>query len=136
MSAHQSGVSRDSAERGHEQSDLSIRVLFTGLLVLVVVTVLAVWAMSVMFGMLEERQVDRLAPISPLVETGVVAPEPRLETSPREVRDRIDALRDMQGTTYTWLDRRAGIARIPVSRAMEILAERGLPYRPATEQQP
>ena len=136
MNAHENPGSKASSERGHEQADLSIRVLFTGLFMLVAVTSLAVWAMALMFGYLEARQADRLEPRTPLVETGVLAPEPRLETSPREVRDRIDALREMQGTTYTWLDRQAGIARIPVSRAMEILAERGLPHRPASEQQP
>jgi len=135
MSERENGVRLRSAERGHEQSDLSIRVLFTGLFVLVAVTSMAVWAMSAMFGFLQQRQADRMPPSAPLVQTDVVAPEPRLETSPREVRDRIDALREMQETTYTWLDRDAGIARIPVSRAMEILAERGLPHRPA-EQQP
>ncbi len=28
---------------------------------------------------------------------------------------------------YAWVDQKAGIARIPVGRALEILAERGLP---------
>jgi type III secretory pathway lipoprotein EscJ len=52
------------------------------------------------------------------------------------VRDRIDALREMQETTYTWIDRQGGVARIPVARAMDILAARGLPHRPAPEPQP
>jgi hypothetical protein len=28
---------------------------------------------------------------------------------------------------YTWVDRQAGVARIPIGRAMDILAQRGLP---------
>lgn len=136
MSSQGPNVSKGSLERGHEQTDLSIRTLFFGLLMLTIATVLAVWGMAVMFGALDARLAARATPRSPLVETDVTPPEPRLENSPREVRDRIDALREMQETTYTWLDRQAGVARIPVSRAMEILAERGLPHRPALEQQP
>jgi hypothetical protein len=30
-------------------------------------------------------------------------------------------------TTYGWVDRDAGIVRMPIERAMEILVERGLP---------
>jgi hypothetical protein len=29
--------------------------------------------------------------------------------------------------SYGWLDQRAGIVRIPIERAMKLLAERGLP---------
>jgi DNA-binding GntR family transcriptional regulator len=31
--------------------------------------------------------------------------------------------------SYGWVDRDAGIVRIPIERAIEILAERGLPTR-------
>ena len=36
-----------------------------------------------------------------------------------EERDRL--------SSYGWVDRKAGIARIPVDRAIEILAKKGLP---------
>jgi hypothetical protein len=31
---------------------------------------------------------------------------------------------------YEWIDREKGLARIPIERAMDILAEGGLPSRP------
>jgi len=34
---------------------------------------------------------------------------------------------------YQWLDEDAGVVRIPIERAMELLAERGLPSRSAAE---
>jgi len=54
-------------------------------------------------------------------------PQPRLQMKPalelaqmrREERRRIDA--------YGWVDPKAGIAHIPIERAMDILAKRGLP---------
>lgn len=33
--------------------------------------------------------------------------------------------------SYGWIDQKAGIARIPVDRAIDIIAARGLPSRPA-----
>ena len=30
-------------------------------------------------------------------------------------------------TTYGWVDRNTGVARIPIERAMDLLVERGLP---------
>jgi hypothetical protein len=32
-------------------------------------------------------------------------------------------------SSYGWVDREAGIVRIPIDRAMDLLAERGLPAR-------
>jgi hypothetical protein len=34
---------------------------------------------------------------------------------------------------YGWVDREAGIVRLPIERAMELLLERGLPTRPEAE---
>ena len=133
MSGNGSKVSKVSVERGHEQSDLSIRTLFGGLFVLVVFTALAIGAMTLMWGWLNDLQSDRVRPSSPLVETDITPPTPRLETRSGEVIERTSALRQMQGSSYTWVDREAGIARIPVRRAMEILAARGLPSRDTGE---
>lgn len=57
-------------------------------------------------------------------------PEPRLETDePRE----ITAFRIHEEQTlhsYGWVDQPAGVVRIPIDRAMELVAQRGLPSRP------
>ncbi len=37
-------------------------------------------------------------------------------------------------TTYGWIDRNAGVVRIPIERAKELLLERGLPARAQTAQ--
>ena len=34
-------------------------------------------------------------------------------------------------TTYGWMDRNAGIVRLPIERAKELILERGLPVRGA-----
>jgi hypothetical protein len=35
---------------------------------------------------------------------------------------------------YSWVDRDKGVVRLPIERAMDILAERGLPSRPSEGQ--
>src|SRR5581483_7943160 len=53
-------------------------------------------------------------------------PEPRLETNPQE-----DLSKKLQReravlNNYAWIDRQAGSVRIPIERAMDLLAARGL----------
>ena len=52
-------------------------------------------------------------------------PEPRLEArSGEDLRALLKSQRD-QFESYAWVDRGRGLARIPVARAMEIVAGRG-----------
>ncbi len=62
-------------------------------------------------------------------------PTPRLQTDDgnqeiAEMHTREDLLLD----NYTWVDRTSGKVRIPISRAMQIIAEHGLPVAPQEEQ--
>ena len=86
-------------------------------------------AMLGLFRMLERK--DRAADIllSPAVAANLARtpPEPRLEPFPLALGQRLRAEEDATLTTYGWVDRKAGVARIPIDRAIEILAERGLP---------
>jgi hypothetical protein len=54
-------------------------------------------------------------------------PEPRLQ--PDEYRDYEVYKRrvDEQLNAYSWINKNDGSVRIPISRAMELIAERGLP---------
>jgi hypothetical protein len=62
-------------------------------------------------------------------------PEPRLQ--PSEVAD-MNKFRQREEevlNSYSWVDQKAGVVRVPITRAMELLAQRGLPTRqqpPAT----
>ncbi len=54
-------------------------------------------------------------------------PEPTLQTTPRTNIKTLRAHEDAVLGSYGWIDADAGIARIPIDRAMTILVERGLP---------
>lgn len=52
-------------------------------------------------------------------------PAPRLEPHPLRDRARYDARQRAKLTEYAWIDRGAGIVRIPIAQAMQILATHG-----------
>ena len=56
-----------------------------------------------------------------------VPPEPRLQISPRRDMEELRAAENTVLQGYGWMDQDAGIARVPIERAMEMLAAQGLP---------
>lgn len=114
---------------GYERRDLSVRVVgifFLGLTVAVAaVLVLMVW----LFRSFEAGEARRDRPPSPLAGAPQPPPEPRLQVNASEDLKALRAAEDAALTTYGWVDRQAGIVRIPIDRAMDLLAERGLPTR-------
>jgi len=74
-----------------------------------------------------ERATD--PPRSPIPEAAVpaVPPGPRLQANPERELAAYRAEQAAQATSYGWVDREAGVARIPIERAIDLLAERGLP---------
>ena len=115
--------------RRHERSDMSIRpvVMFgVGLFVLMGVTLLA---MGGVFRFFSGRQPTSDRPASSVASTRVLPPEPRLQVDPSHDLAEIRAAEDAVLKGYGWVDRKAGVVRIPVDRAMELLVERGLPVR-------
>lgn len=128
-------------EAEFEREDLPAKSVLLFLVGLAVVCVLAVLVLKGMYSYLDGYE-RRHEPVqNPLVQTtadtrsvspGDVTkfPQPRLETNePREIDDfRVQEERTLH--SYGWLDQQAGVVRIPIARAMELVAQRGLPTRP------
>ena len=83
-----------------------------------------------LFRYLDARLVQTDATVSPVaLPTGQLPPEPRLLTDePANLRTYREA-QDAAVSSYGWVDKPAGIVRIPVERAKELILERGLPTR-------
>lgn len=112
---------------GYEKSDLRPKPIVVFGVILTLVTVLAFVATYGMIRFLGWWDRPRLeTPASPLA-TRTVPPEPRLQVdAPKE----LSALRATEEETlmsYGWVSKEAGMARIPIQRAMELVLERGLP---------
>jgi hypothetical protein len=61
-------------------------------------------------------------------------PEPRLQEAPPKDLAAHRAREDEELTTWGWVDKERGVARIPIERAIDIAAEKNLPA-PATSGQ-
>jgi hypothetical protein len=68
-------------------------------------------------------------PVTPLIPERQEPPSPRLQTSPVHDMGAFRATEDRVLSTYGWVDRNAGVVRIPIDRAIDIVAQRGLPAR-------
>ena len=64
-------------------------------------------------------------------------PTPRVQTDDgnQDVAD-LHAREDLLLDNYTWVDHSQGKVRIPIERAMELIAQRGLPVAPAVQHTP
>jgi hypothetical protein len=56
-------------------------------------------------------------------------PEPRIQANPAADMKRLRDQEDATLTTYGWVDRQAGIVRVPIDVAMTLVLEEGLPVR-------
>ena len=64
--------------------------------------------------------------------TEQLPPEPRLQTNPREDLRLLRAHEDEVLNNYSWVDKSAGVVRIPIEEAIKLTAKRGLPARQGT----
>jgi hypothetical protein len=119
---------------GHELSDVSIRGLVTFLAGLVISLAVVVIAVAGMFVWLMRHAEEADPPQPPLAELRAKQPpSPRLQESPAREMDALAAEQAAELEHTKWVDEQQKIVRIPIERAMEILATRGLPEWPRVE---
>jgi hypothetical protein len=122
---HNSNV---SPEAGYEHTDaqvgpLAVLAVAVGLLVLIACTGVAImWrVMAYETHYTGELQGSPLAGLRPL------PPTPRLQITPfTDLKDTREQEHDLL-STYGWADKDKGVVHIPIDRAMDLLAARGLP---------
>jgi hypothetical protein len=68
-------------------------------------------------------------PASPFANARVLPPAPRLQTGPRLDLQHLKQTQQELLHSYGWVDKSAGVVRIPIDRAMDLLVQRGLPVR-------
>lgn len=105
------------------------------------IVAISVLAAALMFSVSDRVKAARIAqdpPASPLPEANVPRSRPRAALQRDPVGDMVKFRAEEEKVLgeYGWIDRGAGVARIPVERALEIVAEKGLPGAPAAPAAP
>ena len=153
------GPSDIDASAGYEQSDVKVTgiiVFLVSLAILVAVCGVVTYGMGKLINArmnkedgpnnkwtktAEIRQLGNL-PSSPEMQNKIAEitktfPTPRVQTDDgnQDVVD-LHAREDLLLDNYTWVDQSQGKVRIPIERAMQIIAQKGLPVAPTVQQAP
>ena len=116
--------------RSTEPAGVETGVVLKFAVVLTVVSVVCMALVGGVFFFLErETEATEARPMPVETEHPATAeqrlpPEPRLEIDEKAALAATQAAENERLTTYGWVDKRSGVVRIPIARAMELMAER------------
>jgi hypothetical protein len=129
----------------YERRDISPAGIVYFMVGLVVFLVISHFIVTGLYGFLEKYSQAHQTPISPLVNNAPVDtrklptdyrdylkqnfPSPQLETDERTQLNDVRLREEGILSTYDYIDQKAGTVRIPIARAMDLIAQRGLPVR-------
>lgn len=130
-------VAREAQRVGHETRDMNAWVVAAagvGLVVMLGVVLAGVtWLQA---GVMGPPAGVAPPPVRATPAVPPLPPEPRLEAVPGQQLREVRAAEDALLNSYGWIDRQAGVAHMPIDRAIRLLAARGLPARSASEAPP
>jgi hypothetical protein len=119
----------ENPETKFEQSDaLTGRAALWGGAVLILVFVAMLVVFFLLGGFADYRLATEPTPL-PLIDTRPTPPAPRLQPNPVDQETAEEELRQFLAeeeyilNSYGWVNKNAGIVRIPIDRAMQLLAE-------------
>jgi hypothetical protein len=130
-----------------EREDLSSKSVFAFLAGLAVMLVLVSFLVAGLYHYLDAQQRAHQPVQNPLLPAAsadtrslnhgetkeqikTTFPEPSLESTERTEINDFRMREEMTLNSYGWVDEKAGTVRIPIERAMQLVAERGLPVLP------
>jgi len=135
-------VKREAGTDGFERQDLTSRSVYgflVGLAVAVIVVVVLLLGLYRAMDAFERRHQPQQSPLvqQTQADTREVSPDeintfpqPRLEKSERSEINQFLMQEEQSLNSYGWVDQKAGVVRIPIERAMQLIAQRGLPATP------
>ena len=139
---------KPSAGEGYERQDIGVSGVLYFLLGLAVAGIFVYFVVNGIYSYLEKTSNANQTPVSPLVtnapkDTRKLSadykdylkqnfPSPQLEIDERGQLDKVRTNEAETLSTYDWVDQKAGTVRIPIDRAMDLIAQRGLPVHAQT----
>ena len=124
----------DRPEARHEHKDVDAWAVGKFGIALALLCGVALLILAGLFKFFQAREAGvQERPTAIHADARRLPPEPRLQVSPVLDLKAIRAAEDQILSSYGWVDEKAGVARIPIARAVDLLAARGLPSRPQGE---
>lgn len=117
---------------------MGVYTFIAGLVVAGFLIYFIVWGL---YRYLDRYERTHEPPQNPLVQTNADTrvippqaaqkfPQPRLERNERTEINDFRLKEEQTLNSYGWVDQKTGVVRIPIDRAMELVAQRGLPTTP------
>ena len=143
--SNQTHPANSTGNGGYERQDIGVAPVLYFLVGLAVAGLFVYFVVNGIYSYLEKQSDAQQTSVSPLVTNAPADtrklptdyrnylqqnfPSPQLEIDERSQLDKIRIEEEQTLSTYDWIDQQAGTVRIPIDRAMELLAQRGLPVR-------
>ena len=109
----------------HEKRDIKVgKVALIGVILLAFIGLAGHFIPLFVFKVLYRESDAEGPPPSPMVATGQLPPPPRLQAHPQLDLEKLRETEEGLLRSYSWVDRDNGTVRIPIERAMELLAQR------------
>jgi len=135
----------DTGHGDFERRDIGISPVLYFLVALAFFGVIIHFLVAGLYRVLEKQSDAQQLPVSPLITNAPKDtrhlnadyrdylkqnfPSPQLEVDERGQLDSIRVNEEQTLSTYDWIDQKAGTVRIPIDRAMDLIAQRGFPVR-------
>jgi hypothetical protein len=126
----------DADDVKYETEDFSPRGIRWLTATLAVLAVMVLVLMGGLLWFLSGGWPPRQGIVTPMVPAPNMSPAPDLQVASSRDYQEMRAAEEAQLHSYRWVDKQAGIAAIPIKRAMELLADRGLPEQKAKAKRP
>ena len=115
--------------RDYSDKDIRIKPILVFGVCTAVFTAITFVGIATVFDLFRNSTESEVAPTSRFVSERVLPPEPRLQVNERRTLQEQKAIDQVRVNEYRWLDKNAGVVRLPIDRAIDLVAERGLPVR-------
>jgi hypothetical protein len=148
MNNHEEHISEEirNPEVQYDRTDMSARGVVAFLIGLAIAGVLIhiiLWGMYKYLAKQDLQSQPSTHPIAtsekqlqPQGDPSQTFPSPRLQPDPILDLNKFRQREEQVLNSYEWVDQKAGTVRVPISRAMQLIEQRGLPVRPQPGSQP
>jgi hypothetical protein len=109
---------------GHETTDINVWAVGRFAFALVGITLVSV---TLLFGLMKYFQSREATEVAQTINPEKAFPEPRLLKNEALDLGKFREAEDKVLNTYAWVDQSKGVVRIPIDRAIDIVAQKGLP---------